>query len=129
MLGKEGRTAVEDALKSFELLQEEGPPASEVAEVRRQPGSANVQVQVAGKLHSLDVASGSIAESSLHASPYISTSYHDSLLSDLMTSHLAHDMCIIGPRVSLCKFDRETNQPEVLNWHIPSRIPPSISLI
>ncbi len=110
MLNKEGRTAVEDALKSFELLQAEEPPARQVAEVRRQPRSANVQVQVAGNLHSLDVVSGSIAESSLHASPYISTGYHDSLLSDLMTSHLANDMCIIGPRVSSGRFDENFRQ-------------------
>ena len=48
----------------------------------------------------VQVASGKLSDSSHVASPYISTRYHDSLVSDLITSHLVHDMCVIGPRVS-----------------------------
>ena len=33
---------------------------------------------------------------------FVSTAYHDDLLSELMQSHMVSDFCIIGPRVSMC---------------------------
>ena len=62
----------------------------------------------------VQVASGKLSDSSHVASPYISTRYHDSLVADLITSHLVHDMCIIGPRVSSI---RSVKFPKII-WYL-----------
>ena len=46
------------------------------------------------------VLAGTAGSASESASHFISTSFHDEFLADMMQSHMVRDFCIIGPRVS-----------------------------
>ncbi|KAM9319394.1 von Willebrand factor A domain-containing protein 8 [Gastrophryne carolinensis] len=102
LLGKEGRTAVEDALKRFELTDSEKHPVSlRIANVVPMPNSdssqAAVTIQAADKKISLEVASGT-QPLGLHSGPskFIRTSTHEQLLAEMMQTHMVNDMCLIG---------------------------------
>ena len=44
------------------------------------------------------VPCGAVATDTM-TSEYVPNRYHDGLIADLMTSHMVHDFCIVGPRV------------------------------
>ncbi|XP_075055872.1 von Willebrand factor A domain-containing protein 8 isoform X1 [Mixophyes fleayi] len=102
LLGKEGRTAVEDALKRFELSDSGRSPVSlrilkvEPAQTADSPqvavsigaGDKDISIEVAAGTRPLQLHSGS--------SQFIRTSTHEQLLAEMMQSHMVKDMCLIG---------------------------------
>ncbi|KAM3934338.1 von Willebrand factor A domain-containing protein 8 [Leptodactylus fuscus] len=102
MLGKEGRTAVEDTLKRFELL-DAGRSAGSLKIVKVEPDRnvespmASVHIQTSGKDIRIEVAAGT-RPMQLHSrsSHFIRTCTHDQLLAEMTQSHIVKDMCLIG---------------------------------
>jgi len=45
------------------------------------------------------VLAGTAGSTTEHSSHFVSTSFHDEFLAELMQSHMVKDFCIIGPRV------------------------------
>ncbi|KAI0224175.1 von Willebrand factor A domain-containing protein 8 [Lamellibrachia satsuma] len=99
MLGKEGQTAVMDALKSFDLLEDDtNYVGCLVTEVRLSgDNQATVQVRHGRHTHKLHLAAGTLHPAGLTNGHYVNTHYHDQLLTDMMESHMAKDFCVIGP--------------------------------
>ncbi|KAI0224510.1 von Willebrand factor A domain-containing protein 8 [Lamellibrachia satsuma] len=99
MLGKEGQTAVMDALKSFDLLEDDtNYVGCLVTEVRlTRDNQATVQVRHGRHTHELHLAAGTLHPAGLTNGHYVNTHYHDQLLTDMMESHMAKDFCVIGP--------------------------------
>ncbi|XP_034614310.1 von Willebrand factor A domain-containing protein 8 [Trachemys scripta elegans] len=102
LLGKEGRTAVEDALKRFELQDSESPLLpSRIKKVEQIHGSktlqADVTVQIAEKEVKFQVPAGTRPLKLCSGSDtFIKTSSHKQLLAEMMQSHMVKDMCLIG---------------------------------
>uniref|UniRef100_A0A8D0GPI5 von Willebrand factor A domain-containing protein 8 n=1 Tax=Sphenodon punctatus TaxID=8508 RepID=A0A8D0GPI5_SPHPU len=102
LLGKEGRTAVEDTLKRFEL-QDSGSrllPAR-IAKVERAHGNmtsqADVTIQIAEKEVVFQVPAGTRPlQLSSGSDSFIRTSSHEQLLAEMMQSHMVKDVCLIG---------------------------------
>ncbi|XP_075447188.1 von Willebrand factor A domain-containing protein 8 isoform X2 [Ascaphus truei] len=104
LLGKEGRTAVEDALKRFELTSS---GRSSVPLRIQKVGAAHkantnnvlaaVTIQVGDKESFIEVQAGT-RPLNLHSGspPFIKTKSHELLLAEMMQSHMVKDMCLIG---------------------------------
>ncbi|XP_075708404.1 von Willebrand factor A domain-containing protein 8 isoform X2 [Rhinoderma darwinii] len=101
VLGKEGRTAVEDTLKRFELLDSRSPVFLKIVnlESEQKPDSplASVRIQTSDKDITIQVAAGT-RPMQLHSrsSQFIRTNTHDQLLAEMLQSHMVKDMCLIG---------------------------------
>ncbi|KAJ1114524.1 hypothetical protein NDU88_002760 [Pleurodeles waltl] len=102
LLGKEGRGAVEDALKRFEL-QDTGTSTvpHKILHVERQPDSdilqAAVKVQIADKANSIQVPVGTRPlRPNSRSTTFIKTVSHEQLLAEMVQSHMVKDMCLIG---------------------------------
>ena len=52
------------------------------------------------------VLAGTLGSSAECSSHFVSTSFHDGFLADMMQSHMVKDFCIIGPRV-ICMYFSE----------------------
>ncbi|XP_064165757.1 von Willebrand factor A domain-containing protein 8 [Anguilla rostrata] len=104
MLGKEGRTAVENTLKRFELLDSGRQPAAvAVSKVEPAPGDqpdrAAVTVRVDDQDVAFEVPAGTRPPRPPGSSPgFVSTPTHTRLLAEMMQSHLVKDLCLIGPK-------------------------------
>ncbi|MGH0118030.1 UNVERIFIED_CONTAM: hypothetical protein FKN15_047035 [Acipenser sinensis] len=106
LLAKEGRTAVEDALSRFELLDSGKHyfPRG-IIKVEEKDGSqtpqAAVTVQIASKEVTFQVPAGTRPlRSHLGGLNFIRTPSHDRLLAEMMQSHMVKDMCLIGGKGS-----------------------------
>ncbi|XP_078693816.1 von Willebrand factor A domain-containing protein 8-like isoform X5 [Branchiostoma floridae x Branchiostoma belcheri] len=101
ILGKEGRTAVEDTLKKFELFDKDVERVSQkVLGVNRLPdeSQAEVQMEINGNQYQLQVPAGSSPDVGLSASDFVNTPYHQNLLADMVQSHSVKDFCVIGAK-------------------------------
>ncbi|KAG7255151.1 hypothetical protein CRUP_037223, partial [Coryphaenoides rupestris] len=101
MLGREGRTALEGVLSRFELLDGRSQSASRavVAVVPATEGRADVTLRIADEEVTFQVPAGTNKPRPPNSSPtFISTPSHAQLLSDMMTSHMVKDMCLIGAK-------------------------------
>ncbi|XP_068602140.1 von Willebrand factor A domain-containing protein 8 [Brachionichthys hirsutus] len=103
MLADEGRAAVEGVLRRFELLDAHHQAAPSavltVSSARDTRGHAEVKLRVAGKDVTFQVPAGTQERGlpdSRHA--FISTPGHAQLIAEMMQSHMAKDMCLIGPK-------------------------------
>ncbi|XP_067669611.1 von Willebrand factor A domain-containing protein 8-like [Haliotis asinina] len=97
MLGKEGKTAVEDTLSKFELIG--SSPVYSVGRVDKQGNEALVTLSQGRDAHPVQVAAGTLPSSAGDKdSPFIRTGYHDALLSEMLQSHVTTDFCLVGPR-------------------------------
>ncbi|XP_041358414.1 von Willebrand factor A domain-containing protein 8-like [Gigantopelta aegis] len=97
MLGKEGKTAVEDTLKKFDLVKI-SPPCS-VSGLLKEENMAVVSLQQGTESYSFKVSGGALPSySSGRDSTFVHTPYHESMLAELIQSHLVSDFCLIGPR-------------------------------
>ncbi|KAM4700318.1 von Willebrand factor A domain-containing protein 8 [Discoglossus pictus] len=102
LLGKEGRTAVKDALKRFDLTDSErlsiplriGKVGAAhnadrlLAAVDMQVGDKKVKIEVPAGTKSLKLNSGS--------PHFVKTNSHELLLAEMLQSHMVKDMCLIG---------------------------------
>ncbi|XP_067896341.1 von Willebrand factor A domain-containing protein 8 isoform X2 [Heterodontus francisci] len=101
MLGKEGRTGVEDVLKTFELLGSASssiPKAvNGIKEINGQPSQAKATVQIGDKEVSFQIPVGT-RPLKFHtgSSNFVRTSSHDRLLAEMVQSHMVKDICLIG---------------------------------
>ncbi|CAH1781042.1 unnamed protein product [Owenia fusiformis] len=98
MLGKEGKTAVHDMIKKFEL---DDPTRhqynSSVNEVRASGSVCDISANVNGGNYHFEVPGGGLHISS-QSSGFVRTKHHDQLLADIMQSHMVSDFCIVGTR-------------------------------
>ncbi|XP_076454368.1 von Willebrand factor A domain-containing protein 8-like [Babylonia areolata] len=100
MLGKEGKTAVTDTLSKFELA-DSGHAAGAVKSVIKEGQEAAVKIALGRKKYNLKLAAGQLdSVPSGRDGTFVPTDYHDSVLSEMMQSHLVKDFCIVGPRGS-----------------------------
>ncbi|XP_074550636.1 von Willebrand factor A domain-containing protein 8 [Halichoeres trimaculatus] len=103
ILGKEGRTAVEGVLSRFELLDGRRQTApSTILNVSKSAdleGHADVRLHIAEKEITFQVPAGTKELRPPNSSPsFISTPSHSQLLTDMMQSHMAKDICLIGAK-------------------------------
>ncbi|XP_061485897.1 von Willebrand factor A domain-containing protein 8 isoform X2 [Rhineura floridana] len=104
LLGREGKTAVEDALKRFELL-DSGKPSVPTRVINVNKGEdnktlqANAAIQIAGKTVTFQVPAGT-RPLGLHSGTksFIKTPTHEQQLAEMMLSHLVKDICLIGEK-------------------------------
>ncbi|XP_043927636.1 von Willebrand factor A domain-containing protein 8 [Protopterus annectens] len=103
-LGKEGKTAVEDALTRFEL-QDSGsmPTPRGILKVQEAKDGENqkavVTVQVEDKETTFQVPAGTNPVRLHSDSPnFIRTPSHEQLLAQMMQSHMVMDLCLIGAK-------------------------------
>ncbi|GFO07343.1 von Willebrand factor a domain-containing protein 8-like [Plakobranchus ocellatus] len=98
MLGKDGKTAVEEAMDKFEISPQEETSLS-LKEVSRQGLQATVSLNHKKESFNLQVLCGGLnvnaGELDQH---FVKTIYHDTVLLQMMQSHLVKDFCIVGPR-------------------------------
>ncbi|KAM3607170.1 uncharacterized protein V6R79_002729 [Siganus canaliculatus] len=102
-LGKDGCTAVEGVLSRFELLdgRHAQAPSSilNVSRTKDAEGQADVQLRVAEKDIVFQVPAGTKEMRPPNSSPaFISTPSHSQLLAEMMQSHTAKDLCLIGAK-------------------------------
>uniref|UniRef100_A0A8C2U8R3 von Willebrand factor A domain-containing protein 8 n=1 Tax=Coturnix japonica TaxID=93934 RepID=A0A8C2U8R3_COTJA len=101
-LGKEGRTAVKDALKRFELQDSNKQlRPRRITKVESVPGNkpfkADVTVQIGESEVTFQVPAGTgLLKQHSQSDKFIRTSSHDQLLAEMMQSHMVKDMCLIG---------------------------------
>ncbi|XP_068022589.1 von Willebrand factor A domain-containing protein 8 [Melanerpes formicivorus] len=99
-LGKEGRTAVKDVLKRFELQDSESPLLPKritKVESGSKPLKADVTVQIGEKEVTFQVPAGTgLLKNRPQSDTFIRTLSHDQLLAEMMQSHMVKDMCLIG---------------------------------
>uniref|UniRef100_A0A8B9E5A7 von Willebrand factor A domain-containing protein 8 n=1 Tax=Anser cygnoides TaxID=8845 RepID=A0A8B9E5A7_ANSCY len=101
-LGKEGRTAVKDALKRFELQDSKSHlRPRRITKVESVPGNkpfkADVTVQIGEKEVTFQVPAGTgMLKQHSQSDAFVRTSSHDQLLAEMMQSHMVKDMCLIG---------------------------------
>ncbi|XP_064030622.1 von Willebrand factor A domain-containing protein 8 isoform X3 [Pogoniulus pusillus] len=99
-LGKEGRTAVKDVLKRFELQDSEShllPKKITNVESGNKPLKADVTVQIGEKEVTFQVPAGTgLLKNHPQSDTFIRTSSHHQLLAEMMQSHMVKDMCLIG---------------------------------
>ncbi|KAI1899570.1 hypothetical protein AGOR_G00063140 [Albula goreensis] len=104
MLGKEGRIAVENTLKRFELLDSgRQPSVMAINKVETlcgdHPGQVAVTIHVMDTDITLEVPAGAQPpRPPSSSSGFISTPTHKRLLAEMMQSHLVKDMCLMGAK-------------------------------
>uniref|UniRef100_A0A3Q3G2X8 von Willebrand factor A domain-containing protein 8 n=1 Tax=Labrus bergylta TaxID=56723 RepID=A0A3Q3G2X8_9LABR len=103
ILGKEGRTAVEGVLSRFELLDGHRQAAASailsVSKTTDVEGHADVTLRMSDKDITFQVPAGLKELRPPNSSPtFISTPSHSQLLSEMMQSHMAKDICLIGAK-------------------------------
>ncbi|XP_044304134.1 von Willebrand factor A domain-containing protein 8 isoform X2 [Varanus komodoensis] len=104
LLGKEGKTAVEDSLKRFDL-QDLGSSSAptRVLNVKKMDSDkllqAAVTVQITGKAVTFQVPTGTkpLGRHS-GAEGFIRTASHEQLLAEMIQSHMVKDICLIGDK-------------------------------
>ncbi|KAG8452289.1 hypothetical protein GDO86_004191 [Hymenochirus boettgeri] len=102
LLSKEGKTAVEDALKRFELMDfRRSPIDMKIGKVDLVHNAtrplANVDIQTNKKTYSIKVPAGNKPLNvPLESSHFIKTHSYELLLAELMQSHMVKDLCLIG---------------------------------
>ncbi|XP_014598623.1 PREDICTED: von Willebrand factor A domain-containing protein 8 isoform X1 [Polistes canadensis] len=98
-LGKEGQTAVEDILKTFDLLR--NPLIGKSIKIDNRKIDDNLLEVVITKDNvktTLKMPCGSMELNKSMGDKYIETNYQNNLLASLMESNLASDLCLIGPK-------------------------------
>ncbi|XP_033322690.2 von Willebrand factor A domain-containing protein c12.2 [Megalopta genalis] len=98
-LGKEGQTAVEDILRTFDILHSATKDAELTRRVHvneKMNNSASVSIQHGSVETTLNVPCGTnpVAQES----NYVETNYQNNLLTGLIETHLVSDLCLIGPK-------------------------------
>ncbi|XP_032888798.1 von Willebrand factor A domain-containing protein 8 [Amblyraja radiata] len=101
MLGKEGRTGVEDVLKTFDLLSSASSSLPKevkgIKETSGETSQAEAIIQIGDKEVAIKIPTGT-KPLKFHttSSNFTRTPSHDRLLAEMMQSHLVKDMCLIG---------------------------------
>uniref|UniRef100_A0A3Q1FF48 von Willebrand factor A domain-containing protein 8 n=1 Tax=Acanthochromis polyacanthus TaxID=80966 RepID=A0A3Q1FF48_9TELE len=103
ILGKDGRNAVEGVLSRFELLDGRRQPAPSailnVSMAKDLEGHADVTLRVADKDVTCQVPAGTKDLRPPNSSPtFINTPSHSQLMAEMMQSHMAKDICLIGAK-------------------------------
>ncbi|KAM6448203.1 von Willebrand factor A domain-containing protein 8 isoform 3-T3 [Liasis olivaceus] len=104
LLGKEGQTAVEDALKRFELQDSRrfSVPTNVINVKKREDDKslqADVTIQIAGETVTFQVPAGAqLSGQRSEADGFVKTSSHEQLLAEMMQSHMVKDICLIGQK-------------------------------
>ncbi|XP_077987566.1 von Willebrand factor A domain-containing protein 8-like [Glandiceps talaboti] len=105
LLAKEGRTAVEDILKKFELYETDYKQTvhhviQDVhAVTSTETPTALVTLQGQGLKYPVQVSAGVFGVKSIDPfHHFIGTPSHASLLGDMVQSHMVHDFCLVGPK-------------------------------
>jgi len=99
MLGKEGREAVEDMLKKFEIPLKSSTEGTAVGNVVKSGTTATVSLKQGRKNVDIQVAAGSLPVTS-SSQGFVNTPHHDAVLAKMLQSHMTKDFCLMGPRGS-----------------------------
>ncbi|XP_076618440.1 von Willebrand factor A domain-containing protein c12.2 isoform X2 [Colletes latitarsis] len=100
-LGKEGQTAVEDILKTFNILDSyKGDNVTRRLNVNGKTNdSLSVTIQHGNVKTTLNVLCGtSDINDNTKQSKYVETNYQNNLLASMLETHLVSDFCLIGPK-------------------------------
>ncbi|CAM4751562.1 unnamed protein product [Rotaria magnacalcarata] len=94
---QESKQAIQHMFKTLALPQQEKNSSKKIIKINRQETEATVDYEMNGKQYQLTVPAHD-SQLAINSPTFISTSYHDQLLADLMLSHAIGDMCLIGPK-------------------------------
>ncbi|XP_024941330.1 von Willebrand factor A domain-containing protein 8 isoform X2 [Cephus cinctus] len=99
-LGKEGRNAVETILETFGIFNSASTKSisKKITNIEKTESLARVVLEKNGHKNSVQVNCGAAKKSTVRKSEYIETNYQNSLLVEMLESHLASDLCLIGPK-------------------------------
>ncbi|XP_053996012.1 von Willebrand factor A domain-containing protein 8 isoform X1 [Hylaeus anthracinus] len=101
-LGKEGQTAVEDILSTFNILDTGTNDAKVTRRVNvneKTNDSLSVTIQHGNVKTTLNVPCGSKdINDNAKQNKYVETNYQNNLLASMLESHLVGDLCLIGPK-------------------------------
>ncbi|XP_059156251.1 von Willebrand factor A domain-containing protein 8-like [Physella acuta] len=93
MLAREGREAVEETIKKFEIPESNNAVGS-IEKVTNTGSQAKVVLRSGHSFYTVQVAAGS-GTRDCH---FVSTPYHNQILAEMIQSHLIKDFCLIGPK-------------------------------
>ncbi|XP_071450278.1 von Willebrand factor A domain-containing protein 8 [Hetaerina americana] len=99
-LNQEGKGAVEDILKTFDVLQSnDAGTKCAIKNISPFAGKAKVDIQCGSKISSIEVPMG-LSKPMTSQDVFVSTPYQEQLLAELMQSHMLGDICLVGPKGS-----------------------------
>ncbi|XP_076231251.1 von Willebrand factor A domain-containing protein c12.2 [Calliopsis andreniformis] len=101
-LGREGRSAVESILKTFNILETATNDAITVRRVsvnEKINDSLNVTIEHGTIKTTLNVPCGAKhVDKNTKLTEYVETNYQNNLLTSMLETHLVSDLCLIGPK-------------------------------
>ncbi|XP_046400469.1 von Willebrand factor A domain-containing protein 8 [Ischnura elegans] len=99
-LNQEGKNAVEDILKTFEVLgSNDMGIRSSVKSITPSAGGARVDIECGGQTSAIEIPMGNVPPLS-SKEVFVSTPYQEQLLAELIQSHMLGDICLVGPKGS-----------------------------
>lgn len=97
MLGKEGQTAVKGLLTKFDLLGT-NTTTKKIDQVSPSVSGENYATVLFNNKSTYNVKSGTKTINKNGRQTFVSTTYLDNLLAEMIESHMVGDFCIVGPR-------------------------------
>ncbi|XP_020295442.1 von Willebrand factor A domain-containing protein 8 isoform X2 [Pseudomyrmex gracilis] len=100
-LSKEGQSAVEDILGTFDVLNKSKKKRtvnSKINTTEKAGDLLEVSIERDNATTNFHVSHGANQLSSANNDDYIETNYQNNLLASMLESHLASDFCLIGPK-------------------------------
>ncbi|XP_072747214.1 von Willebrand factor A domain-containing protein 8 [Anoplolepis gracilipes] len=100
-LSKEGQSAVEDILKTFNVLNDskkERTVNSQINATKTADDLLKINIKRDNGQASFHVSCGMNQSSNVNNDLYIETNYQNNLLASMLESHLVSDFCLIGPK-------------------------------
>ncbi|XP_050455261.1 von Willebrand factor A domain-containing protein 8 [Cataglyphis hispanica] len=100
-LGKEGQNAVEDILRTFNVLsdfEKKHTVNSQIDATKAADGLLEINIKRDNGQANFHVSCGTSQSNSVNNDLYVETNYQNNLLASMLESHLVSDFCLIGPK-------------------------------
>ncbi|CAF3396834.1 unnamed protein product [Rotaria sp. Silwood1] len=94
---KESKQTIQHMFNKLAIQQQVEKSSKKILKIIRQETKAIVDYEMNGKKYKITVPAHDTSLP-ITSPTFISTSYHDQLLSDLMLSHAIGDICLVGPK-------------------------------
>ncbi|CAF3738770.1 unnamed protein product [Rotaria sordida] len=94
---KESKQVIQHMFKQLAIQEQVEKSSKKILNINRQETKAIVDYEINGKKYQITVPAHDTSLP-ITSPTFISTSYHDQLLSDLILSHAIGDICLVGPK-------------------------------